>query len=469
MIQLFKVFIPTSVLTLLASETILIFGCYIAASFWSYRAENGPLIFLIDENGLISIIFVTMLIILGLYFNDLYSEFRVYSRMLLIQQICLTLGVAFVLEALSSYVRSSWGILPQKVMVLGSLLVLTFLFGWRLLYASTIWRAVALKKVLFLGSSPLVFELADYLVTHPKFGYVPIGYLDENLTIGAPDSPDSSLKRLGLVDDLSPTVQDQKPSNIIVGMKERRHKLPVSQLLECRFAGIHTEEIANLYETTYGRVCTREIRPSQLVFSREFGPRGKNQRFQRIYSAFLALIGLIITAPVMVIVALLVKLTSSGPILYRQTRVGLHNKHFTLYKFRSMRQDAEVSTGAVWATRNDPRITRLGFWLRKLRLDELPQLINVLRADMSIVGPRPERPEFVEVFYEQIPYYRQRHSVPPGITGWAQINYKYGDTIEDTITKLEYDLYYIKYSSFSLDLYIMFHTAKTMMLFRGAQ
>jgi lipopolysaccharide/colanic/teichoic acid biosynthesis glycosyltransferase len=165
----------------------------------------------------------------------------------------------------------------------------------------------------------------------------------------------------------------------------------------------------------------------------------------------------------------LVKLTSPGPVLIRQKRVGINGKTFTVYKFRSMYQDAEARTGAVWAKRNDPRITPLGHWLRKLRLDELPQLFNVVKGDMSIVGPRPERPEFVNILSEQIPYYRQRHCVMPGITGWAQINYKYGDTIEDTMMKLEYDLYYIKHISPSLDFLIMFHTAKTMLLFRGAQ
>jgi len=162
-------------------------------------------------------------------------------------------------------------------------------------------------------------------------------------------------------------------------------------------------------------------------------------------------------------------LTSPGPVLYRQVRVGMDGAPFTLYKFRSMRADAEAATGAVWASKDDPRVTPVGRFMRKTRIDELPQVLNVLRGEMSIVGPRPERPEFVEVLSEKIPYYRQRHCVRPGITGWAQINYKYGDTIEDTITKLEYDLYYIKNMAFSLDTYIIFHTAKAMLLSRGSQ
>jgi exopolysaccharide biosynthesis polyprenyl glycosylphosphotransferase len=229
------------------------------------------------------------------------------------------------------------------------------------------------------------------------------------------------------------------------------------------------EEAATTYEAAFGRVCTSELRPSQLIFSAELGPKPHRAQWQRLYSLFIALVGAIVTAPIMLLVAILVKLTSPGPILYRQVRVGLHDKTFTVFKFRSMRADAEAKTGAVWAASDDPRITPIGKWLRKLRLDELPQFFNVLRGDMSIVGPRPERPEFVKTLNEQIPFYRQRHCVKPGITGWAQISHKYGDTLQDTIIKLEYDLYYIKNLAPSLDAYIIFHTLKVMLLSRGAQ
>jgi exopolysaccharide biosynthesis polyprenyl glycosylphosphotransferase len=190
---------------------------------------------------------------------------------------------------------------------------------------------------------------------------------------------------------------------------------------------------------------------------------------QSLYSWTFSLVLAVITLPVMLITALLIKLTSPGPVLLRQIRTGLHGAPFKLYKFRSMYQDAEMHTGAVWSKKGDPRITPLGRRLRRLRIDELPQLFNVLRGEMSLVGPRPERPEFVELLQAQIPYYPQRHCVKPGITGWAQINHKYTDTVDDAIVKLEYDLYYIKNMATSLDLYILFHTFKTMLLGRGAQ
>jgi exopolysaccharide biosynthesis polyprenyl glycosylphosphotransferase len=252
-------------------------------------------------------------------------------------------------------------------------------------------------------------------------------------------------------------------------MQERRQNLPVDRLLELRFSGIHIEEAAITYEAVFHRVSTRDLRPSQLIFSTELGPRPGAIQLQSVYSFLIGVIGVVVTLPIMLVVALLVKLSSPGPVLFRQKRVGLDGVPFTLYKFRSMRQDAEAGTGAIWASKDDPRVTPLGRWLRKLRLDELPQLFNVLRGEMVLVGPRPERPEFVAVLQEKIPYYRQRHCVKPGITGWAQINHKYGDTIEDTLVKLEYDLYYIKNLAVSLDAFIVFHTVKTMLLGRGAQ
>jgi exopolysaccharide biosynthesis polyprenyl glycosylphosphotransferase len=241
------------------------------------------------------------------------------------------------------------------------------------------------------------------------------------------------------------------------------------ELLDLRFGGLLIEEAARTYEAAFGRITTKALRPSYLIFSSDLGPRPVSLRLQSYYSFLLACVGLLIAAPIMLLVAIAVRITSPGPILFRQTRVGLSGRPFTIYKFRSMRADAEAKTGAVWAVRNDPRVTPIGKYLRMLRLDELPQIFNVIRGEMSVVGPRPERPEFVQTLSEVIPFYRQRHSVKPGITGWAQINYKYGETIDDAIVKLEYDLYYIKNLSLSLDMYIIFHTLKAMLVTRSGQ
>jgi sugar transferase (PEP-CTERM system associated) len=465
MIRVFRVFVPTSTLALLVSEAVLIFTCYIAAAYIVF-VDIDPQVFLLYDSGLARIALAAGMIMLGLYFHDLYAKFRIRSRILLVQQLCLVIGIAFIAQAVLSYLNRNW-ILPKWLMIYGSGLVLLTLTAWRIVFTAAIRKAVGAQRILFIGTSPAVFEIAEHLDGNPELGLSALGYLDEECDVSR-ETPEPS-RRLGCLGDLRRVAGQMQPDRIVVGLRERRMRMPVNDLLELRLSGVQTEEIASLYETTFGRVCAREIRPSHLVFSSDLGPRRHSVQVQSIYSTAIAFIATLVTLPIMLIVAAIVKLTSPGPILHRQVRVGHHDRLFTVLKFRSMYQDAEARTGAVWAKKNDPRITPAGKWLRRLRLDELPQLINVLRGDMSIVGPRPERPEFVKTLSEQIPYYRQRHCVKPGITGWAQINYKYGDTIDDTITKLEYDLYYIKNLSLSLDLFIMFHTVKTMILLRGAQ
>jgi sugar transferase (PEP-CTERM system associated) len=309
-------------------------------------------------------------------------------------------------------------------------------------------------------------DIGTHVFERPEIGLEIAGYVDDRHEAG---TMLAGGKVLGPLSALRDIVRATQPHRIVVGMFERRNRMPVSELLELRFAGHIIEEVAGTYERVCARVCLKEIRPSELIFSGELGPRPQNLFYQRLSNMLVAVIGLVLALPIMLVTALAVRLSSPGPVLYRQTRVGLNGSLFTLYKFRSMRADAEAGTGAVWAQKDDPRVTKVGRLIRRIRFDELPQLYNVLKGEMSIVGPRPERPEFVKALNEQIPYYRQRHCVRPGITGWAQVNYKYGDTLEDTITKLEYDLYYIKNMSLALDNYIIFHTLKAMLLTRGAQ
>jgi exopolysaccharide biosynthesis polyprenyl glycosylphosphotransferase len=463
MIRLFKVSIPSNVVALVVSEIVLVFSCYVLAAYLTF--DVAPDIFLLDDGGLWHISLVVGVVILGIYFHDLYEDYRVRSRILLLQQVSLVLGMAFVLQAALSYARSSF-LLPKWLMVYGSIGVLVLLPAWRILFAEVVSRALGAQRILFLGSSQAVREIIAYIAERPDLGLAALGYLDQDES--APEEI-CGVPLLGAMEALGPTVAEQRPDRIVVGMTERRNRLPMEQLLRLRLSGVHIEEAAVTFETLFHRVSTLDLRPSQLIFSTELGPRPQSVALQSIYSWLLGLIGMVVALPIMALVTVLVRVTSPGPALFRQTRVGLDGSTFTLFKFRSMYQDAEARTGAVWATRDDPRITPLGKWLRRLRLDELPQLFNVIRGEMSVVGPRPERPEFVAVLQERIPFYVQRHCIKPGITGWAQINHKYGDTIEDSLKKLEYDLYYIKNLALSLDAYIIFHTAKTMLLGRGAQ
>src|ERR1035441_3542048 len=466
MVKIFKVFVPVSVITLLICEAALLYGCYVAGLYLAAWMMEGPTF--VEEfffgNGPLRLAVAVATIMFALYFNDLYEHFHISSQIQLIQQVCLAVGIAFLTQAFLWYVFSGW-IVPRYTMIVGSGVVLLVLPPFRILYATIVFKALGAESVLFLGSSRTLRELAEGIRNKPTMGLKIVGFLDDGVS---GEDPLPGLQRLGTIQDLSKTV-DPKPNRIVVGLTERRNRLPVQELLELRFSGIRIEEATQLYEATFGRVCTREFRPSQLIFSTELGPRSGSENVQAIYCFIFAVLLLILTLPLMLLVALAIRLTSPGPILLRQQRVGRGGDSFTVYKFRSMYADAEARTGAIWATRNDPRITPIGRIIRKARLDELPQLFNVLKGEMAIAGPRPERPEFVKTLSEMIPYYRQRHCVKPGITGWAQINYKYGDTIEDTIIKLEYDLYYIKNMSVSLDAYIFFHTLKTMLLSRGAQ
>jgi sugar transferase (PEP-CTERM system associated) len=463
MVRLFRVFIPVGVLILLITEVLLIAGLYVAAAYLGYQGD--PVEYLVYSSGRINIALVTINIVLGLYLQDLYTDVYVKSHLELIQQLCFVVGATFLVQGVISYLDHSLR-MPLHVMLPGSAMTLVGLFGWRVLFGRYAFERMGGDRLLLVGGSPALAEVAAHIELHPEKGIKVIGALNDD---AEGESSTENVKFLGRIDALREVVSATQPTRIVIGMQERRNRMPVSVLLDLRYSGHLIEEAPTTYERVCGRVCTKELRPSQLIYSGEFGPRRRILVYQNIANTALAAIAVVISAPLMLLTALAVRFSSAGPILYRQTRVGMDGVSFTLYKFRSMRTDAEVGTGAVWAQKNDPRVTPVGRLIRRIRFDELPQFFNVLKGDMSIVGPRPERPEFVKVLAEKIPYYRQRHAVRPGITGWAQINYKYGDTFEDTIAKLEYDLYYIKNMSMALDNYIIFHTLKAMLLSRGAQ
>jgi sugar transferase (PEP-CTERM system associated) len=264
-------------------------------------------------------------------------------------------------------------------------------------------------------------------------------------------------------------VQEGGVHRVIVAMPNRRGTLPVEELLALRLKGVKVEEATSWLEKITGRIEVDQLYPSWLIFAEGFRFSTFNRMMRRALNFTAALIGLIFALPIIPFVMLAVRLSSPGPIFYHQKRVGRGGVVFYCYKFRTMRKDAEADTGATWATDNDPRITRVGKFLRTSRLDEIPQLWCVLKGDMHFVGPRPERPEFVELLSKEIPRYGVRHTVRPGITGWAQVQYKYGNTKEDALEKLQYDLFYIKNASVGLDFWIVFQTIKIVLLGRGAK
>ena len=274
---------------------------------------------------------------------------------------------------------------------------------------------------------------------------------------------------IGSYEQLLEIVRRERIDQIVIAMPDRRGKLPVEALLTCKMQGVHVEDGTTFYEKISGKIMLENLRPSWMIFSEGFSISPLLRLLKRLGDILLAGLGLVVAAPLLPVIAMLIKIESRGPAFFTQERVGQNGQLFVLIKFRSMSVDAEEASGPVYADANDSRITGVGRWLRCTRLDELPQLLNVLKGEMSFVGPRPERPFFVQQYTKEIPYYAQRLSVKPGITGWAQINYPYGATPEDAVEKLRLDLYYIKNMSLLLDLFIVLKTAKIAVLGQGAR
>ncbi len=323
------------------------------------------------------------------------------------------------------------------------------------------------ERLLLLGATPLADRLVETLSTMGKRGYEVLGYLDNRSP--AELGLTNGYRVLGKVSDLERVAAEQKAGTIVVTLDERRGNLPLASVLGCKLRGIRVEDWPSFYERLTGRIVVEDLRPSWMIFSDGFHRASVTRTMKRAMDVTLALVFLTLGFPIFALMALAIRLESRGPIFYRQERVGQGGKVFRLLKFRTMSDGAEKETGPVWATKNDPRVTRVGRFLRRSRLDEFPQIVNVLRGEVSFVGPRPERPAFVAALKQGIPYYIERLSVKPGITGWAQIRHPYGSTVEDAIWKLEYDLFYIKNMSIFLDLLILFSTVQVVLFGRGAR
>jgi len=321
------------------------------------------------------------------------------------------------------------------------------------------------KRVLVVGDG-LLAELMEEFVTASAGRYVLVGRINCPSTQSSDkdDGYETDADRNARLLRLSKTLMVDK---VVVSLAERRGFFPVEELLSCKLAGIEVVDAPSFYESHTHKLLIENIRPSSFIFSQGFRVTRVLRLCKRLTDITASLLGILFFLPLLPFIVLAIKLDSPGPVLFRQVRVGQGDKHFTLMKFRSMRQDAESSSGAVWSQEDDPRITRVGNFLRRSRFDEIPQLFNILKGDMSLVGPRPERPEFVDELKKRIPYYSERHYVKPGLTGWAQVCFPYGSSVEDAIEKLRYDLYYIKNISFFLEFYIIFKTFGVVLLGKG--
>ncbi len=322
------------------------------------------------------------------------------------------------------------------------------------------------RRVLILGAGKLATDLCQILLSKRTAMYEVVGFLDQD-----PKRVGEQLVNPGIIgtyDQLFEMVERYKVQTIAVCLEDRRTTLPVQTLLHFKAFGLDVVDGHHLYEEESGRLSIDLLRPRALIFSAGFQRRALSMGLKRFVDILASVVGLLVLVPVFVVVGLLIKLDSPGPVFFRQIRVGLRGQPYMIWKFRSMSNDAEKN-GPRWAATDDPRVSRVGRWLRKLRLDELPQFINVLKGEMSLVGPRPERPVFVQELRKQIPYYDIRHTVRPGITGWAQTQFRYGASAEDSHVKLQYDLYYVKNLSLPLDIRIVTETVRVVLLGEGAR
>jgi sugar transferase (PEP-CTERM system associated) len=455
-IRLFRVYYPVRTLILLAGEALVIWLSFVVGT----RLQNQDWWLLLNvDGGYLKILAVTIIVLLVSHGFDLYDPSSLSEKWDQIFRLLLVLGLVALALSIVGFIFPTF--LPGNGSALAGLIILTFtLFGWRAAYGWLVKQPYLRERVYVLGTGERAQRLLSGLQQRSDLGIEIVGWTG-NL--------EGVLNRDTIAAHLLDLTREKRVHRVIVAMPDRRGTLPVEELLNLRLAGVTVEEAASWLEKISGRIEVDQLYPSWLVFTDGFRFSSAFMVMRRLFSTAIAGISLFLALPLLPFIMLAIKLDSTGGILYRQKRVGLGGSQFLCYKFRTMHEDAEADTGATWATDDDPRITRVGKLLRASRLDEIPQLWCVLKGDMAFVGPRPERPEFVEWLSKEIPYYGVRHVVRPGITGWAQVQYKYGNTVEDAREKLQYDLFYIKNASFGLDLTVMFQTIKIVLLGRGAK
>lgn len=402
-----------------------------------------------------------------LHYCDLYDLRTLSDRRDLFTGLLQALGAASVVLAFLYYWIPEL-IIGRGVFVLATSLIVLLVGGWRIAFEWLSLRVGPVERLLIVGTNPAAVGLARELFERrQELGVELVGFVDADpARVGMPILNPGVI---GTVSEIPQIVRERRADRVVVSLSDARGKLSMDELLAMKLnQGVRFDHLASVYEQYTGKIAVENLRPSWMIFSAGFRKSRVLSTAKRAFDLALASVGLLLALPVMLLVALAIRATSPGPVLYHQRRVGKDGKPFTVHKFRSMRVGAEAASGAVWASMGDPRVTTIGRLLRRTRLDEVPQLWNVLTGDMSFVGPRPERPEFVAGLAEQIPFYGQRHVVRPGLTGWAQVRHSYGASVEDSVEKLQYDLFYIKHMSFAFDLFIVLETIKTVLVRSGS-
>ncbi|HEY0172075.1 MAG TPA: TIGR03013 family XrtA/PEP-CTERM system glycosyltransferase [Pyrinomonadaceae bacterium] len=451
-------------LLLIVAEALLIFLAMVAAAY--LRLGWSDAYFELNERyGFGKAALVTLFCLAAFYLYDLYDFVVMHDRRELVLRLVQALGLAWVALAITMYLLPRL-MIGRGVSLIALPLALMLMVGWRVAVHWLLGHPDVGEKVLIVGSGSSAVEVAREVLERRDAGYRVVGFVDSDPALVGRSLLNPRV--IGLTDDLAAIARREGVNRIVVAQGERRGQFPTKQLLDLSLSGeVHIEECASFYERLTGRVSLDMMRPSWLIFSSRARQARLSAVIRTVFHRVTALAGALLSLPIALLTAALIKLDSPGPVLYSQERVGKNGRGFRVYKFRSMRTDAEKD-GPVWASKSgDARTTRVGRVIRKIRVDEIPQFWNILRGDMNFVGPRPERPHFVKQLAEEIPFYEQRHLIPPGLTGWAQIKYPYGASIEDARQKLQYDLYYIKNQSLLLDAVILFETVKTILFGRG--
>jgi sugar transferase (PEP-CTERM system associated) len=463
-IRIFNVYYPVRTLVLIVGEALMVVASLFMVTVLQFREDS--FVVLNFENGYAQIVGLAIFVMFVSYWFDLYEPSTISSLG--------TGGEAGFQTLFSSGVLVSGAgligvLLPSphagRPMFLsgldGSALAVLALLGWHRSYTWLLQQPFLQQRVYVLGADERARTLVNALLGHPELGVHVVGWSGQ---LGSEPNRDA------IADHLIKVATSRSPHRIIVAMQDRRNTMPIQELLELRLRkAIYIEEAASWLERISGKIEIAHLFPSWIIYADGFRFTEPFRLARRTLNLIVGVVSLILTLPLLPLVALAIRIDSPGPVLYRQRRVGRNGHTFFCYKFRTMRENAEADCGPTWAGDDDPRITRVGRVLRMSRLDEIPQLWCVVCGDMALVGPRPERPEFVAWLEAEIPYYGMRHLVRPGITGWAQVRYKYGNSLEDAREKLQYDLFYLKNASMALDLLILFHTIKTVLLRRGAQ
>jgi sugar transferase (PEP-CTERM system associated) len=473
MIRLLHAYFPARTIFLGVSEACLVSFAFLSATMARLGPRGMGYVFN-NQHGSLKILIASVLIVTCMHYFDLYETSVFTNHREVIVRLFEALGTVYSLSVVLYYFYPPLE-LGRGIFVIGLILAAVLLYCWRGLFSKINSVPEFADRALIFGDGPLANLLQAEFETRPELGLRVVGrvvptehgdYRHTNSHSG--ESPCKS----GLTDVedyLSRTVNDLRANRVVVAMGDRRGKLPVDLLLSLKCRGLQVQDGVEVYEAITGKVPIESIRLGWLLFSPGCYSSRFHLAYKRTASILISIFGLLMSLPLLPFIILAIKLSSRGPVLYRQKRVGRDGVPFYCYKFRTMREDAEADTGPTWALDDDPRITRVGKIMRKSRLDEIPQLWNVLKGDMNLVGPRPERPEFTEFLSREIPHYHLRHTVRPGITGWAQIRHKYASSIEDAKEKLQYDLFYIKNMSIGLDLLVFLQTVKVILFSEGAK